>query len=172
MKSTLTSTGLAAVLFLMLVLAGCGSKPPRGHYEKAGGFSYDPPKGWQIIEVPGLKYRISRGPAENGFAPNMNVVDERFSGSLGAYVDLNIGSIKKVFVDFNVLKREDFQTQDGLPAMRLVVEDKQQGRMLRQTFGFFSNSARKYVVTCTTSADRGEALDGTFFESMKTFRVH
>ena len=30
----------------------------------------------------------------------------------------------------------------------------------------------KYVVTCTTSADRGEALDGTFFESMKTFRVH
>src|SRR5438046_8160554 len=73
-------TRLAAVLFLMLVLAGCGGKPPRGHYEKAGGFSYDPPKGWQIIEVPGLKYRISRGPPENGFARNMNVVADRFSG--------------------------------------------------------------------------------------------
>jgi hypothetical protein len=161
-----------AILTLAIVVAGCGGKPRRGHYEQAGGFSYDPPKGWQITQFPGLKYRISHGPAEHEFAPNINVLDESFVGSLAEYVDLNLGKMKDMFTGFTLLKREDFQTEDGLPGTRLVVEDKQQGRALRQTFCFFSNSTRKYVVTCTALAEGGESLDGLFAQSMRTFRVH
>lgn len=87
----------AAILTLVIFLTGCGGKPPRGHYEKAGGFSYDPPKGWQIIQLPGLKYRIAHGPTENEFAPNINVVDEAFMGTLAEYVDLNLENMKKMF---------------------------------------------------------------------------
>jgi hypothetical protein len=162
----------AAVLALAVLCDGCGAKPPRAHYEKAGGFSYDPPKGWRIVEFPGLKYRISHGQSENGFAPNVNVVDEKFSGTLSAYVDLNLETMKKTFTDAKVLKREDFQTEDGLPAVRVVCEDMQQGQRLRQTFCFFGNSNRKYVVTCTALADGGEKLDPLFAESTKTFRIH
>ena len=163
---------LRAMLALAILAGGCGSKPPRAHYEKAGGFSYDPPKGWRILEFPGLKYRISAGVSENGFAPNMNVVDESFRGPLTEYVDLNLENMKKMFVDFKVLKREDFQTEDGLPAVRVVSEDTQQAKRLRQTFCFFNGSNRKYVVTCTAPADGGEKLDASFAESTKTFRVH
>src|SRR5437870_2673979 len=107
----ITGRTLATVLTLT-VLAGCGGKPPRGHYEKTGGFSYDPPEGWQVVQFPGLKYSISRGPTESEFASNINVVDETFSGSLAEYVDLNVENMKKMFTDFTVLKREDFQTED------------------------------------------------------------
>jgi hypothetical protein len=160
------------IFTLSLFIIGCGGKPPRGVYEKSGGFSFDPPKGWQVAEFPGLKYRVSQGAPENGFAPNINIVDERFSGTLAEYVDLNLESMKKVFIDLKILKREDFQTADGKPAIRLIVEDKQQDRALRQTFCFFGNSTRKYVATCTAAAEHGDSVDGVFAESMKTFRLH
>src|SRR6266481_3355461 len=113
------------ILTLAIFLAGCGGKPPRAHYEKAGGFSYDPPQGWQIITFPGLKYRISHGPTQNGFAPNINVIDEPFRGTLAEYVDLNLVTMKKMFVDARLLKRDDFQTEDDHPATRVVFEDNQ-----------------------------------------------
>jgi len=168
----MTCPTFTAAFALMVACSGCGGKPPRAHFEGTGGFSYDPPKGWQVVQFPGLKYRISHGPAEDGFAPNINVVDETFSGALTAYVDLNIENMKKMFTDFTVLKREDFQTEDGLPATRLIIQDKQQGRMLRQTFCFFGNSSRKYIATCTALAQQGETLDDLFAKSMRTFRIH
>jgi len=168
-----TSNLFKVILTLALACGGCrGSNAPRAAYDKAGGFSYDPPQGWQVVEFPGLKYRISSGPSENGFAPNINVVDEKFSGSLPEYADLNLATLKKMFVEFSVLKREDFQTDDGLAATRLVCEDTQQGKRLRQTFCFFGNSSRKYVVTCTAPADGGAKFDGLFAQSMKSFRIH
>jgi hypothetical protein len=171
MHDLMRSTSLL-VFTLTLLFAGCGGKPPHEHYEKSGGFSYDPPKGWEIVQFPGLKYRVSHGPSENQFAPNINVVDERFAGTLPEYVDLNVENMKKMFTDYTLLKREDFQTGDGQSAIRLIIEDKQQGRALRQTFCFFGNSTRKYVVTCTALAEHGDSLDGVFAESMKTFRLH
>ena len=163
---------LAALLILGIACAGCDSKSPRNHYEKAGGFSYDPPDGWQTVEFPGQKYRVSRGPQENEFAPNINVVDESFSGTLTAYVDANLKNLKKLFANLRVLKREDFQTADGQEAIRVIAENKQHGWLLRQTFYFMGPSSRKYVVTCTTLAEGGENLDQVFEKSMKTFRIH
>ena len=54
----------------------------------------------------------------------------------------------------------------------MFIENKQAGQSLRQTFCFFGNSTRKYVVTCTALSKGGESLDGLFAQSMKTFRVH
>ncbi len=163
---------LLAMLALAVLGAGCDRKPTRAFYEKEGGFSFDPPKGWLVVPFPGLKYKIAHGPTEREFAANINVVDESYSGTLSAYVDLNVENIKKVFPDIKVLRREDFQTEDGQAATRLVAENKQQGRMLRQTFCFFGPSNRKYVATCTALAEGGESLDSLFAQSMGTFRVH
>jgi len=162
------------VIFLtvLTICAGCGGKPPRRHYEKAGGFSYDPPSRWQIAEFPGLKYRISHGPRANEFAPNINVIDEAFAGTLAAYVDLNLKNMGKVFAKMKILSREDFNTEDNQPVARILTENEQQGRMLRQTFFFIGSGKRKYVVTCTALADGGEEFDAVFSESIKTFRIH
>ena len=163
---------LAVVLTVSLVCVGCGGRAPRQHYEKAGAFSYDPPSGWQVIEFPGLKYRISHGPRENEFAPNINVIDEAFSGTLAAYVDANLQNMEKLFVNMKVLSREDFKTQDNESAVKILTENEQQGRMLRQTFFFIGSGNRKYVVTCTALADGGDKFDTAFAESVKTFRMH
>jgi hypothetical protein len=163
---------LAVVLTVSLVCVGCGGKTPRQHYEKAGAFSYDPPSGWQVVEFPGLKYRISHGPRENEFAPNINVVDEAFSGTLAAYVDANLQNLERLFVNLKVLSREDFRTQDNEAAVKVVTENEQQGRMLRQTFFFIGSGNRKYVVTCTALADGGDKFDTAFAGSMETFRIH
>jgi hypothetical protein len=159
-------------LVMLMACAGCKGNPPRENYEKAGGFSYDPPPGWETADFPGMKYKISRGTPQNGFTPNINVVDEQFSGSLSDYVDLNVENIKKVFQGSNIIKREDIQTEDAQPGVKLVVQDQQMGKRLRQTFYFFSNGSRKYVATCSAPADGGEALDTLFETSMKTFRLH
>ena len=160
------------VLTASLIFVGCGGKTPRQHYEKAGAFSYDPPPGWQVIEFPGLKYRISHGPRENEFSPNITVVDEAFSGILAGYVDANLQNMEKLFVNLKVLSREDFRTQDNEVAVKVVTENEQQGRMLRQTFFFIGSGNRKYVVTCTALADGGDKFDTVFAGSAETFRMH
>ncbi len=164
---------LIVFLTVFMVCAGCGGgKSPRQHYEKTGGFSYDPPSTWQIIELPGIKNRISRGAPESGFSPNINVVEEEFAGSLSAYADANLQSLEQVFKNLKILSREDFKTQDNEPAVKILIENEQQGSMLRQTFFFFGSGKKKYVVTCTALAKGGGKFDTTFFETMKTFRIH
>ena len=168
-SATLTAV---AILTVFVLCAGCSGDPPRQHYEEAGGFSYDPPPGWQVAEFPGLKYRITHGPRENEFAPNINVVDERFPGSLSAYVDANLRSMEQVFPNLTVLDRADFETRDGEAAVRILTENEQQGMLLRQTFYFLGSGSRKYVVTCSALAAGGDELDSTFSASLETFRIH
>ena len=163
---------IAVILVLSLISIGYAKKPPRQHYEESGGFSYDPPSGWQIVEFPGLKYRISHGPVENGFAPNINVVDEEFSGTLAAYIDGNLKNMEKILIKFKVLSRVNLRTHDNEAAVKIITENEQQGRMLRQTFFFIGSENRKYVVTCSTIADGGNKFDTIFLESLKTFRIH
>lgn len=168
----MTFRGLALLLTVSMICAGCGGKSPSQHYEKAGGFSYDPPSGWQVVELPGLKYRISHGPRENEFAPNINVVDEAFAGSLAAYVDVNLQTMEKVFSKMKILGREDFKTEDGESAVKIITLNEQQGRMLRQAFFFIGSGNKKYVVTCTALADGGDKFDTAFSKSVTTFRIH
>jgi hypothetical protein len=163
---------MGVILVISLSSIGYADKPPRRHYEESGGFSYNPPSGWQIVEFPGLKYRVSHGPVENGFAPNINVVDEEFSGTLAAYVDGSLENMERIFAKFKVLSRENLKTHDNEAGVKIITENEQQGRMLRQTFFFIGSGDRKYVVTCSTTADDGAEFDSIFSEIFKTFRIH
>jgi hypothetical protein len=162
-----------------MVTAGCGEhsgkddgKPPRALHDKAGGFSYDPPPEWQITEFPGLKYLVSFGPRKNEFAANINVVDEKNPSSLPVYADGNIKMMKTAFKNITIISREDIKTQDNESAIKLIIEDEQEGRRLRQTFLFIGGSTRKFVVTGTALAEGGAELDPVFDKSLKTFRLH
>lgn len=142
------------------------------HSEKAGSFSLQAPKGWKFREFPGMKYQIAFGPASNSFSPNINVVDEAYDAPLKGYVDANLNTLKKMFEQFTLIKRDAFVTTRGMKGERLVVTSLQQKNLLRQTFYFLPGVNGKYfVVTCSALAAGGEALDSVFEESIKTFEI-
>jgi hypothetical protein len=151
-------------------LIGAGERPVLT--EQEGGFSYTPPEGWQIAELPGLKFKISRGEPSNGFAPNMNVVDEAFSGKLDDYVEGNLKALEKIFKDFKKISNGSFETKAGIKGGKLVTQSNQQGMILQQTFYFFERKdGKKLVVTCSVLAADGAKFADIFDESMKTFSL-
>lgn len=169
---------LTALLTMAAVCVGCADKQersdgaPRKLYEKSGRFSYEPPDKWSISSMPGLKYRIASAPRKRGFTSNINVVEESFGGSLKAYVDGNIKSMKQQFTGLKIQSREVFRTEDNQPAVKVVTANTQQGQRLRQIFYFLGTGRAKFVVTCTTHVREGAKLDTVFDKSVATFRFH
>ena len=159
---------LAAIVFAVLPLlaADVGKR----HKESAGGFSFCPPQGWTIQSFPGLKYSIAAGPAANGFAPNINVVDETADASLAAYVDASKKMLSKAFKGYKELSKREFKTTSGLKGTRMVIQSDQNGTPIRQAFYFFAGTGdKKFVVTCSALASAGEQFDEVFEASLKTF---
>ncbi len=168
MKNSLAAVCLFFCVTTPVAQAAVGER----HSEPAGGFSLQAPKGWQFREFPGMKYQIAAGPTSNSFTPNLNVVDEMYGGSLKSYVDESTKTLKRIFVEFKLIKRDPFVTKSGLRGERMVTTSLQQKYALRQTFYVFPGAKGKYfVVTCSALAAGGEALDAVFEESMKTFEL-
>src|SRR5579871_5121283 len=86
-------------------------KPAR-HVEKGGGFSFVPPPKWEMRDFRGAKYKLAFGPAANGFAPNINFVDEEFQGTLAEYVASNKKTLHQVFAKLKVLGEAEFKTKE------------------------------------------------------------
>jgi hypothetical protein len=140
------------------------------HYEKAGGFSLQAPKGWQFHEQPGTKYQTAFGPPSNSFWPNIFILDEAYQGTLKGLVDANQTLLPKMFKQFTINKRDTFVTARGLRGERLVTTSLQQKILLRQILYIIPGVNGKYfVVNCTALAAGGEALDSVCEESIKTF---
>jgi hypothetical protein len=160
---------------VVLVLAASQVGTARGGEEKryteaAGGFSFVPPEGWNVREFGGLKYKIVHGPAAAGFAPNINVTDETYEGTVDAYAKANQATLQRVFKNFRLVKMENFQTAGKMQGVRMIIENDQMDKKLRQTFYFFAKGNRKYVITCSALAEGGDKQDPVFEGCLKTFR--
>jgi len=154
-------TGLLLFLGVGLLATGC---------EKFKGEpTLTPPSGWKEASFPPAK-KVWVGPPANGFAPNINIVEEAYGGSLDKYVEGSIATAQKTLTNFQQLGKSDFTSTAGVKAVKLVSNNEQGGRMLRQTFYFFDNGPKKYIVTCTCLLPDGDRLAPTFEEAMKTFR--
>ena len=165
MKRSITFASLLLAA-LPLLAADVGKR----HHETAGGFSFCPPQGWTIQAFPGLKYSIASGPAANGFAPNVNVVDESADMSLPEYVDTSKRMLSKAFKGYKELGSREFKTTSGAKSTRLIIQSNQNGTQLRQTFYFFAGKGdKKFVVTCSALASGGEKFDEVFETTLKTF---
>jgi hypothetical protein len=162
----------------LLVLFGCAAglgaadaKPAR-HVEKEGGFSFVPPKDWELRDFKGLKYKIVVGPAANAFAPNINFVDEASKDTLKDYVAAQKKALKAFFKEFKEISEGEFKTADGTAAVRIVIENKQGENLLRQSFYLFDMpKGKKLVVTCSALARGGDKLDPVFKACLKSFKL-
>jgi len=163
---------LLVIVFFCFATDAAYAEVGARHIEQAGSFSLQAPKGWQFREFPGMKFQIALGPAANSFSPNINIVDEAYGGALKNYVDENVKSLEKMFVQFTLVKREAFVTTSGVKGERMITTSLQQKSLVRQTFYFFPGPKGRYlVVTCSTLAERGAALDSMFEESLRTFEL-
>ena len=143
----------------------------RRHREETGGFSYIPPEKWKVVEFPGLKYKVVTGPSHEGFATNINVLDETSPAALNDYVQTNLGTMKKIFKKFQLVsKPEKVKTSSSLTGMKFTIVSEQKDRLLRQSFYMFEKGKMKYIITTSTHAGNEHIFDKTFDDFVKTFR--
>ena len=135
-------------------------------------FSYNAPSGWKSQTIPGMKFKVVFGTPAQGFAPNINVVDESFPGSIEKYADANERTLQKSLPGYKKLSRAPFVTSNSVKGIKMVALQTQQGKTLRSTFYLFtSKSGPKLVVTCTSLASDGDKYNGTFDTAMKSFAL-
>jgi hypothetical protein len=156
-----------------LLASGCTKSAEaegRRHHEDAGDFSFIPPEGWVVQEMPGLKYSIAHGQPQGGFTSNLNVIDQAFPGSLESYVDGNLQGLERIMNGFSMSSREQFTTDEGKKGIRLVTESIFNGTGLEQHFYFFDTGKKMVVITCSRLAGSEPRLDAAFDACVKTFR--
>lgn len=130
------------------------------------------PPGWQIKNIPGVKYKAAVGKPANGFAPNINVVDEVFPQSVEEYADANEKTLQKAMPGYKKLSRAPFTTSSNAKGVRLATEQTQNGRKLRTIFYLFATTnGPKLVVTCISLASDGTKYDSAFDKAMKSMTI-
>lgn len=161
----------ALIVLILACCAGVSSAQNGGrHVEKAGGFSFIAPQGWRFTSIPGMKYAVAIGPRHNDFAANINVVDQTYAGSVDDYVRANMKALKRIFKDFKMVGESDFTTDSGSAGKRVVIEDNQNDKRLRQLFYFLADGSRKFIITYTATAEVGAKYDAPVDESIKSFQ--
>ena len=163
---------LIMILFLSAGVCTVFAQTGTRIIENSGNFSWQPPLNWTVSEFPGLKYRIAFGPTEGGFATNINFVDETFNGTLRSYVDQSIAQFPLFFQDFRLLSQDVFRTNSGIAGEKVVINNNQQGFLLRQIFYFLpSRNDTFFVVTCSVLESAATRYLTVFDESIKTFQL-
>ncbi len=139
--------------------------------EKTGGFSYTLPTGWKVRSLPGLKYQIAYAQPSNNFAPNVNFVDEAYTGSLADYVKLNKETIVKAKLKYVFGAEKAFATDHVGQAVKLEAKTDQQGKKLSQIFYFLEGKTRKFVATCSRLIDQPATTDAGCDAIVKSFNL-
>jgi hypothetical protein len=167
---------LGSFLLLVFAVHASAEGSAQRYVEPGGMFSFSVPTGWTLREVPGVKYKIAFGTAAGGFAPNINVVDEAFTGSLEDYVSNGLTMLPKLYesvgnTQVKILSKNQFVTASHKVGFRVLIQFMEPNRkLIRQTlYSFDGKDGRKLVVTCSVLGDGGESYDAAFDTAMKTF---
>lgn len=140
--------------------------------EPAGGFSYLPPTGWHIRTFPSLKYKICYTTPANGFAPNINTVDEVAPMAMGPYMQLSVTQMKRAYTNLHVLSQNPFVTASGIHGIRMATDGVVGGKHMHQVFYVFpSANNHKYVMPASSLASDHNKYDAATDKAMKTFKL-
>lgn len=135
-------------------------------------FSYVPPPGWKVAPFPGLKNHIVYTHPLDGLPPNVNFVNEYANIPLAQYSQVSIQQLNLHFPGFHLQSQAPFTTNAGLRGVKITVQSKPQGKVLRQVFFLLPGRGPiKYVITASTLASDGAKYDGVVNAMIKTFTV-
>jgi hypothetical protein len=141
------------------------------HYEREGGFSFVPPKGWKIETVRGFKYKSAVDYRPSSFPPNIVLTDDPYDGSLEAFTLMFKALARNAFQSLTVIEQKPFVPDGGTSAIRLVIESVQNRLTLHQTIYLFDGGDFKIIAICSRLADRHKDVDALCDASLKTFRL-
>jgi hypothetical protein len=158
-------------LVLILILSSLVMAQTNRVLEKASGFSYLVPSGWVSKTIPGYQNKFVMAPASQGFAPNINFVSEDFGGSLINYVTASKNALKKGVKNFKILFETRAPTNNAGDAIKLGLQDEQQGKLLFQAFYFVDAKTKKFVITCTTLPSQRAKLEPDCDALVKSFTL-
>jgi hypothetical protein len=179
---------VSASVFAALVAVGCEEggaqheeikgvapkfeQPTTTTLESNEAFSYTPPAGWQMMSMPGGKYRSAVGVLKSsGTAPSISVVEETFRGSLADFAEQKVAALRQSPQVSGNIEEVEFQTASGAGARRVAFETLLNATKFRQSMYFFGQGDRKFIVACMTPLESADALAPVFDTCMKTFRV-
>lgn len=138
--------------------------------EAPGVFSYKVPEGWRVVEVAQVKYKVAVATPVDGFAPNINIVEEEFKGSMDEYLQGNLKILEKSLPGFKNLGQRAFTTNSGVKGVKVTAQTEQQGKVLRQVFFLLRGKGDlKFVITFTALANDGNKYDAAVEKALKTF---
>ena len=138
--------------------------------ELGGGYSLNPPENWSVKKFPGATYKIVITQPVNNFSPNINLVDEKFNGSMDEYVAESFEILQR---GYNAKKVGETSFSAGnADGIKLTADTEINGIKIRQIFYFFQNSlGHKVVVRASSGRRSASALEKEFDFILHTFRV-
>lgn len=120
------------------------------------------PSSWTLGKVPGFSNDFGFGPVHNEFGTNVNIVAEKFAGTLPQYVKANMKSLKMVMKGFRLVSREDLKATSGI-ALTKLVSDTNMMQPLRQVFYLGKGQSGYYfVITCSVDPSASNQLEPIF----------
>lgn len=130
----------ATLYILFLILNSCSQNARQAYIPPGGEFSFVPPEHWVMREVPGFKYQFAFEQGNNGFAPNINVVESYAPFKLDDFVAGNLQALQQMSAEggglrvLKVLSQTEFTTDFKQSGVKVVTETEYYGKQLRQTF--------------------------------------
>jgi len=139
--------------------------------EENGGFSLMIPWDWYITDFPGQRYRVIRGPVENGIMPFIGFSIESFDGALAVMIDLLLEEWITIHQEnFELIYRGNFITLNGLEGEKLVVTILMYGQHHRQIiYCLPGRGDTTILLLCNIPVKVGNAFDETFERIARTF---
>ncbi len=144
---------------------GPAAPPASPHASSAGGagrlvdgavgFSIDIPEDFVAQSLSGVQSKVLSGPTLEGVTVNVNVIAERFSGSIDEYCSAAGEYARRELPEAMITKPGPFAVDAGLPARRWTMIQTMNGTRLAQEQFAVAASGKVFVITCTRAeADR------------------
>jgi len=126
------------------------------------GYGWQAPEGWKVLRTGLTPTKIVAGPAEGGFAPNVNFQSDRFATTFADYVTATIARLPKDFPGSKAIGDEAFKTRSGVAGHKATIEYTIQEIPIRQTFWMLpsGNQVLIAVGTARTAAPFEDVFAG------------
>ncbi len=141
--------------------------------EKAGGFSYRAPMGWEITDVPGSTFRMVGAPPEQGakYRPVLKFEVAHAKVGFDFFVTETLKRLEKE-QHLTVTGRARFKGGAGMQGYRVVAEGTSAGIPIRFVLYFLSpKQYRQGLVIGATYITEGDLYDDTFDECARSFKL-
>jgi hypothetical protein len=144
-----------------------------------GGFSYQLPKSWKLMNAAGARYKVAVDPHKNAkIVVNTSlaayVLDDLVNGrnffpiSIERFRDETLKRAAKRDPDFKVIDKSKFMTDSNQQGLRTLVRVKRNGAVFHDSLYFFQHYARIVWVVCSGPGDG--SMDDQLQAIMKTFK--